>query len=47
MFNLELICTCEIFQKLNLNLTLNQLMQFQLCEKLTSANLLQIELETV
>ena len=44
--HLELICTCEFFKKLKLHSS-KQLVQFQLFEKLTSANWFQIELQTV
>ena len=44
--NLKLICTREYFRKLKL-LSQKMLVQFQLFEKLTHTNELQIELETV
>ena len=43
-FNLELICTSEFFKKLKLHEPLRRV-QFQLFEKLTSANKFQIERE--
>jgi len=41
IFNLELICACEFFKKLKLHSAK------RLVQKLTRANIFQIELETV